>query len=245
MTDTDHKPPPRLFLQALRQHVRAPLDTADQIVEREHTETTAERDAFETFAKRITTIDTGRATTNPGHATAARRTATADQMDRVRTAYRETVMRVPHYDAVYGESLADNVAAEFREDLAADLRADSPMSLTPPYKNALRAAAMQTVQERQAFLDALDREAQAITTARTELTDLLTSIDTTAIPDWHRQTFTDRLDPIAHDRQDNLGTRPALPRHDGHSLCEYLYQTEPWTYPVLTAVTRLREAVVL
>lgn len=208
MADTDPQPPPSLFLQALRHHVCAPLATADRILERERRETTAERDAFEAFTERLATIDTSSTTTVHSHATAAAgRPAAVDQMQRVRAAYHETVMSVPHYGEVYGESLAANVAAEFGRDLAAGVRADEPIPLTQPCKNALRTAAARATQERRTFLDILDR--------------------------------------IAHDRQETIRTRRSLPGHDCHSLCDYLYQDEPWTHPVLTAVTRLREAVVL
>jgi len=176
---------------------------------------------------------------------AAGRPAAADQMQRVRAAYRETVMSVPHYGEVYGEPLATNVAAEFGRDLAAGVRADGPMPLTQPCKNALRAAAAQAARERRTFLDVLDREAESVTSASAELTEILDNLDTTAVPEWHREAFADRLDRIAHDRQELIRAPRPLPSDDGHSLCDYLYRDEPWTYPVLTAVTRLREAVVL
>lgn len=246
MADTDPGPPPSLFLQALCHHVRTPLATADRVLERERRETTAERDAFEAFTERLATIEAGSATTVHSHATAAAgRPAAADQMQRVRVAYRETVMSVPHYGEVYGESLAANVAAEFGRDLATGVRADEPIPLTQPCKNALRAAAAQATRERRTFLALLDREAESVTSASGELTEMLDNLDTTAVPEWHREAFADRLDRIAHDRQELIRTPRSLPNDDGHSLCDYLYRNEPWTYPVLTAVTRLREAVVL
>lgn len=167
------------------------------------------------------------------------------QMERVRAAYRKTVMSVTHYDDVYGESLVENVAAEFGPDLAEGLRKDGSIPLTRSYKNALRTAAAEAVQERRVFIDVLDRESQSIERARTELTDLIAELDTTILPEWYRETFETRLDRVAQERQETLRTRRSLPRIENHALTAYLNHEEPWTYPVLTAVTRVRETVVL
>lgn len=44
-------------LQALREHVVAPLVLATQIIEDERAEATAEQDAFEAFGKRLAAIE--------------------------------------------------------------------------------------------------------------------------------------------------------------------------------------------
>lgn len=232
------------FLQVLCRHVRDPLSTAERVVERERTEATAERDAFETFADRLAAIEAASSTTIPGQtATMAGQMAGSGQIERVRTAYRETVMDVPHYDEVYGEPLIENLTAEFGPDIAAGVRVDDRTSFTRPYKTALRTAATRAARERQSLVTTLDRERQSITRAHTDITDLLATVETTPLPERSREDFSDRLDRIARERQETLRARQSLPHLDGHSLCEYLYQREPWTYPVLTAVTRLREAV--
>lgn len=240
------EPHPHLFLQSLQQHVRSPLATADRVLEREHDETTAERDAFAAFTDRLATIDPVAPTTgNVGAIRVMDHEQPSEQTERVRTAYRETVMSVPHYDEVYGESLAENMAAEFGPEVTACVSMTEPQAFTQPYKNALQAAAAKATRERQAFVEALDREAQSIADARTELTELLAALNTTIIPEWQSKAFADRLNHIAQERQEALRTNRSLPRLDGHSFCGYLYQSEPWLYPVLTAVTRLREAVVI
>lgn len=244
MADTDHEPHVPQFLEALRQHVFTPLETATRAVEREQTEVTAELDAFETFAARLAMIEPVTQKSEQGQQRmVACGGPSADRMEQVRIAYRETVMSVPHYDEVYGESLVDNVAAEYGSDLAAGIHAETSMAFHPSYKTALQTATAQAKQERRTFLDTLDRERRSVETARTDLTELIAQLDTTTLPEWYRETFADRLDRIVRARQETIQTRRTVPRLQNHALCEYLYQTNSWTYPVLTAVTRTREAV--
>lgn len=244
MADTDHETHVPQFLEALRQHVFTPLETANRAVEREQTEVTAELDAFETFAARLAMIEPVAQKSEPGRQRmVARGGPSADRMEQVRTAYRETVMSVPHYDEVYGESLVDNVAAECGSDLAAGIHAETSMAFHPSYKTALQTATAQAKQERRTFLDTLDREGRSVETARTDLTELIAQLDTTTLPEWHRETFANRLDRIVEARQETIQTRRTVPRLQNHALCEYLYQNNSWTYPVLTAVTRTRAAV--
>jgi hypothetical protein len=94
-------------------------------------------------------------------------------------------------------------------------------------------------------LKRLDDEDASLTAAKNELADIMDNLDDTQIPHWYANTFTERLFQLAANKQEMLRSHQSLGRLDGHSLCEYLYADEPWTYPVLTAVVRVREAVVL
>lgn len=246
MADAHHPTHPTQFLDSLEQHVLTSLSTAIRVAEHERGELHAELEAFETFVERLAMITPTADVDGLGPSPAvAVGTPTGTRMERVRTAYRETVMSVSHYDEVYGESLVENIAAEFGHDLAEGVRAGASVPLSEPLRNALHTAAVQAVQERRRGIDTLDEEFQLIEDARIELAALIADLDSTLIPDWYRETFETRLDAVATERQEKLGSRPSLPRTDTHSLCTYLYQQEPWTYPVLTAVTRLRETVVL
>lgn len=246
MADTyhDHDRHATEFLRALRQHVLGPLATAERTLTAERTEVTAERDGFEAFAERLATIDPVSTPPVSGPSPPmGGRDATVDRLDRVRTAYRETVMSVSHYDDVYGESLVEHVAAECGDDLAAGLRTDTSVPFTSTYKSGLRSAAVHAAQERALFLETLDREATSIETARRELAELVGQLDTTTVPEWYRERFADRLETVAHDRQETIRSRRTGPFLEGHALCEWLYRDASWTYPVLTAVARLREAM--
>lgn len=231
-------------LQALRQHVVAPLAMATKIVEDERAEATAEQDAFEAFGERFAAIEpvsqhAGRKFPIGG----ADHNSPGKQKERVRVAFRETVMSVSHYDEVYGESLIKHVAAECGRELAAVVNPEQAVPLTPPAKHALQVAATRAVQDRQRLVESFDREVRSIESAQTELTELLDQRATTPISAWDRETVADQLDRVAQARQETIRTRRTVPRLEGHAVCEYLYQDSPWTYPVLTAVTRVRAAI--
>lgn len=142
MADVDREPHPMQFLDTLRQHVLRPIITAERIVSRERTEVTAERDAFASFADRVTSLDP---VPWRQEERLQRVLVNADppneKLERVRTAYRETVMSVDHYDTVYGEPMSEHVAAECGPDLAAGICAERTAAFTPAYKTAIQTAA--------------------------------------------------------------------------------------------------------
>jgi len=234
------------FLHSLRQYVLSPLSASMSVLTRERTELTAEIEAFEAFADRLVEIEPTATTalSNRSLVTAGGGTP-ADSMARVRTAYQETVMDVPHYDEMYAESLATNVAAEFGEELADGVRTNGSVSFTRPYKRSLLAATKRSIQSRREFVSTLDRERSSIEHVHTELGDIAAHLDTTIVAEWYRDQFVDRLDRIARERQHTIRALQSKSIHGGHTFHEYLYRDESWTYPALTAVTRLRETVVL
>jgi len=108
------------LLESLREHVLSPIATAEQRVATERTKVTAERRAYHQFYDRISgieTVTTTRLPTTPTPRTYAESRPRA--VERVRTAFRATVMMVDHYDDVYDESLNEHVSAELSPDVAA------------------------------------------------------------------------------------------------------------------------------
>jgi hypothetical protein len=229
--------------QSLRRHVLAPLETAESVLDREYEEVNAEKQAFEQFRGRVAAVETVTnasavpTTRAPLHETRSR------AAERVRSAYRETVMDVDHYDDVYGESLVENVVAELSDELAAGLRRDAHLQFTPLFKQTLVAAVDSAIDQRETFCTILDGERESLSWSRDELRVFLDELDGTRVPASVGANFTDALDEIACHRQETFAGRTASPRTDGHDLCAYLYTDCAWTYPVLTAVTRLRGAV--
>lgn len=242
MAKSGEQRPSRHFLQSLRCHVLSPPTTALKTVRRERDEIRAERRAFESFAERVDDV--------PCDAPAPDvPTMVVDNgsgaIERVRTAYRETVMDTDHYEDVYDNTLRADIASEFGPGVAAALCSDTPVQFTGRLQQFLLAAVEESVTERETVLERLDDEDASLTAAKDELVDIVDNLDGTQIPQWYANTFTERLDRLAADRQETLRSHRSLGRLDGHSLCEHLYADEPWTYPVLTAVGRVREAVVL
>jgi len=229
------------LVKSLRRHVLTPLSDAQSFIQREYEEVEAERQAFQQFKECVASIDiVSPPSTVPRRRTVSR-TADPKPEDQLRNAYRETVMSVSHYDDVYGESLDTNFTAELSITLPGQQR-DSPL-FTEVYKTELTAAVSRVLAQRETFCDSLQREQNSLANGREELTDLLDNLDGPRIPSWHAADFEKRLSRCAQTRQETLQTRDQSRHTDGHDLCSYLYREPAWTYPVLTAVARLRGAV--
>lgn len=223
-----------------------PIDLARDRAERERREVNAELRALERFRRRVASIDVppGAGRARLGGLTADGR---EDEMERLREAYRETVMSVPHYDRVYSESLERNLRAEFGPDIATCVREGGQTAFTPPFKRALLAAIERNVADRDRFLDVLGREIDSLARAQTVLSDVVERLSTTDPADAKCDGSADRLrelsgriDSVAADRQRIVHDRVSTGRADGHALCEYLYDETSWTYPVLSVVASLR-----
>jgi hypothetical protein len=229
--------------ESLRDHVLAPLETAESVLDQEYEELEAERRAYEEFRGRIAAVETVASTSAVPATRATLGENPSRAAERVRSAYRETVMDVDHYDEVYGESLIEHAAAELSNELAAGLRRDAHLQFTPLFKRTLVAAVDSAIDQRETFCTILAGERNSLSWSRNELRTLLDELDGTRVPARIGVNFTDALDEIARHRQETFAGRTASPRTDGHDLCLYLYANCDWSYPVLTAVTRLRGTV--
>lgn len=246
MAEATSRYSPHRFLDALHQYVRSPLYTASSSVRQEQDELAAERRAFADFAERLATLTVDREPVRQPTSTNLRvHTRPTDSIADVRAAYRETVMAVLHYDRVYDESLLEHVSGELGPELAQSITTERTLPLTASLRNALQLETQHAIQSRRAFNATLDAEHDSIERARGELLALVRELDSTTIPNWYRDAFVDRLDAIAADRQETLQERSPIPYLERDALCAYLYAEHPWRYPVLTAVTRVRESVAL
>lgn len=228
----------------LRVRVLSPLVAARGEVETEIEEIEAERRAFARFRDRVDEVEpvtASRPTGGPATRTAVVETPSGS-IERVREAFRETVMAVDHYDSVYDEPLAAHAAAELSPEVASGLASDTSTTFTRMYKSALTAAADGAVTGRESFRDHLDAELASLDGSREALVDLLDGPGATDGTD-RRSDAATRLDDVARARQETIQRRDPSARTDGHELCEYLYRDRDWTYPVLTAVARYRDAV--
>jgi hypothetical protein len=229
--------------ESLRRHVLDPITTAESILENEYEEVHAEQTAFKRFKGEVDALETVSNTSAVPTTRVPLRTEHSCATKRVRTAYRETVMSVDHYDDVYGESLVEHVTAELSKEIAAELQADAHLQFTPLFKRTLLAAINSAIDRRETLRATLNDERNSLTRNRDALFEIVDELDGTGVPSSVGADFTDTLDDIAHQRQETLVTRTTTPRADGHDLCGYLYENCSWTYPVLTAVARLRRAV--
>lgn len=91
-------------------------------------------------------------------------------VEAVASAYRETVMAVPHYEEDYGDSLYESVRAEFGVDTAEALR--SNRSLSPTLKASLLGGCQRALRDRRGYLAAVAGELDAIDEADDRLREL-------------------------------------------------------------------------
>lgn len=230
--------------ESLRDHVLSPVATAERRVNDEHSELIAERHGYERFKDRLRGIET--VTQTESRAGPSTRTYVASQsrpIECIRSAFRETVMSVDHFEEVYGESLDEHVATELSPEVTALLENPQATTFTEQAKTVLLTAVQRAINERHLFIEILEWEQESLTESRRTLTDLLAEQDGPRVPEWYRSEFETTLDELAARRQETLQERPTTARMNGHDLCTYLYQREDWTYPVLTALARFRRTV--
>lgn len=166
----------------------------------------------------------------------------------VERAYRETVMSVPHYDDVYGDTFDESVRVELGPDAAGALDG----TLGPAGKRALVNSATEARNVRTRFLDTIDAEDRVL--AETGATLEAVAGTLRGIEDGHggrldgsfdglvtlRAELVDlreRCDAVADRRQGAI--HASVPGRDAPDLAVFLYDG----YPVLAAVADLADRI--
>ena len=153
------------------------IPSAREMVQTEHERILAERDAFKQFRDRVAGLDPSSTVSNPHpsqelppsidqHSSSS----TAEGLDDIQQAYRDTVMNTPHYDEEYGEPLIQDMTIEFGEDLTAAIMTNS--QLTRSLQQAVVQAATAASARRTAFSTRLDEEEAALEDAYQTLTTI-------------------------------------------------------------------------
>jgi len=122
--------------------------TAETLAKRVSTEVASERDAFDAFADRVATITVDSPRPPALMAGSVDTSGTSSATAALREEYEATVMAVPHYDDVYGESIEENASAEFGPDLAILLSPETLTTFTQSHKKLLVAAPKQRARDR-------------------------------------------------------------------------------------------------
>ncbi|QSG04717.1 DUF7260 family protein [Halapricum desulfuricans] len=236
------------------------IDRALAAVETERDVLQAERDAFQTLLRRVSAIevDTGGPVARPGAVTAVsvpRSSGEARGLEAVRSAYRDTVMAVPHYDEEYDESLRENLAAEFGAQLAA--RVVDGNALTRQVRDGLLDACRQSREERKRVLQHVERERDRLVAFETRLSEIERSIIEAGAAiasasgsrelsriDRRLATLQSRCLDLADDRQAQVQapSQTDIPGTD-FGLHEYLYGEMETPAPVLSDVAACLETI--
>lgn len=230
---------------------------AGALLEEELRRLAAEREAFTRFRSRVSDLEASEvsaAVPVTGGIASGSGTLTDDSLDQVRDAYRGTVMDVAHYEGDYGEPLADNLAAEFGDDLAIAVVEGS--RLTPQLKAALLRSSQESAQRRASLFSTLQSESESLTAAGNVLEEVeaeRVAIDErpvaeqsyeALVDDWrHLGRLTDRCRQLVTDRQDRLRELSASMPPGRPELRTYLYDDLPVNHPVLADGAALAESV--
>ncbi|SNZ17295.1 hypothetical protein SAMN06269185_2973 [Natronoarchaeum philippinense] len=237
------------------------LHSAREAGEEERSRVTEERSALERFQRRVQKLSVGAQTpaaTGNGGATLARANVAETHSDlrAVKQAYEETVMAVDHYDDDYGEPLAEHMSAEFGDDVAAAVVGGT--ALTPPVKRALLQKTDAAIDDRTAFLQTLSEESDSVAAASNDLGAIEHRLEGLEDRQCLQQSFPELteawedLDDLEAECREVVARRQDQIQHsaggadwrdDGHSLCAYLYEPLPVTYPALADGTLLLDRI--
>jgi hypothetical protein len=234
-----------VFVTGVLKQAREELDA-----EREFTE--AEHDAFREFLNEVQSLSVHSSGTSAGGTDTvlvAGGGPGTDTLGTVREEYRNTVMDVPGYEAVYDETLAEHLSAEFGDDLSTVLLDDG--LLTQPAQALLLAHTSEAVAQREFYLETIDREYDSILDANTGLQRTDSALENVNPSRMYRYSFdelleheqdlqraTETCEQLLTTRQREIhgGTQGSFPRSGRLTLQEYLYQSLETTYPVISSV---------
>lgn len=224
------------------------IRTAAETVDGERSRIVAERDAFRAFAQRVNGLSPDSRITDGGSrvgplSVAGTESEPSPGLSKVREAYRESVMAVPHYDKDYGTALSEHMAVELGTDVAGSVK--NGQRLSSMLQRLIVSKATTAATNRERLIDRLDREASDLKSALDTLSEVesqLADYDPTTL---HRVDYTNlndrwnRLDAMEERCSETLKTRQRLlqQRDDnlpqGPSFGQYVYGALQVDFPVL------------
>lgn len=233
------------------------LQSARSITTEEQSRTATEREAFLRFARRINRLEvpsqtTPQAIAEVGFSTSSAGATQRESLDDVRQSYIETVMAIPHYDEDYGESMVENMAIEFGEDIAQVVA--NGTHLSPQLQQLLVTKAKQAARDRERMMNSLEREAASLQEAEDTFSSIQDKLEdyseeSLRLTPYHRftnlwgrlETFDEDCREVLRDRQEHLKEEPLDDWTPGNvpSLVDYLYEPLDVDYPVLAAGTEV------
>lgn len=234
------------------------ISSAQDEVSAERSRVRAERNAFRGFRRRVNQLEptpqqaSGMVTTTG----IVQRGPPDPQLPRVREAYEETVMAVPHYDEDYGESLATHMTTEFGDELAAAVVGGE--QFTPQVKEALLKQATANQLRREELLRALDSESEALTEVKAKFRAVERVRKGAHEGAMHHRSYEELdetwrelerleadVEAVLDDRQESMQTGLSVgPRGEGHhAFNEYIYGSHQTSYPVLSSGIELLDRI--
>jgi hypothetical protein len=235
--------------------------------DREFTE--AEYEAFQKFRDGVQSLSP-QVQRASGEATGAVALTTTrpdnqDGLKPVRELYRESVMSVPGYEEMYGESLSEHIHAELGAELASVVLESE--DLAKPVQSLLVTQATGAAQERKQYLKALDAEYEAVVDANSQIQPTQAVLTEVNLSHLHQYSF-EELFEYENDLREAIKTCEELidmRQHEIHNSSnlfqfrsegsilfqEYLYRPLNTSFPVLSTaleqvqkLTAQRQAVI-
>lgn len=221
----------------------------------EHTRTSDELAAFESFAERIREISTKQIGSSAGPA-ALTEYPSGKGIRTVRKIYRSTVMGVAHYDEEYGDGLFESVAEEFGPSVADTLRENG--TLDAQVKQVLLALTAQAITRRRRHLNVIDAESESVREAADRLRPIAEEINAIDRVDFEAESFggldgyrarteelLDQCDAVAKTRQSDLcDHQSTIGLSEGTATIPlYMYQNLDVRFPVLSVIATLGEQI--
>lgn len=245
------------------------IERAEARVETEVEHVSKERRAYEQFRSTVESLST----TAPGShesgtvttagvvpaSTLSQRAHGADQCREVRNAFEATVQPYSVADVDHEEPVLETIREELGDTIALVLAPETEHQLTPRIQAALRSKIDDKQRELDAMERGLERETDSLRSARVEVDSIIdwlteaneTSLHQRSFPELEQQhesleTHRRTCESLLSDRQAVLRSTTSQGGEVGlthRSLVVYLYQDVSVSFPILSTVTQLYEAL--
>lgn len=233
------------------------LENARTALERERRELEDERLAFERFLDQLGDLEAtqNRPQSRPCAVGPARRTVQRTTgLTNVRELFADTVMSVPHYYDQYDESIAEHLAGEFSDELAAAVLRGT--HLHSQLKQSLLEATRHALDTRGTILEMIDDERTDLDRVEASLrsvVDEFVSVRNQPVDDLEFNALRltrvrlcdlrDRCDELAAQRQQFVQGDQRTPLAADLDFSTYLYGSCEHRYPILSVIATLGDRI--
>lgn len=231
--------PQRMHVSILTSHVLFPVRQMADLLNTEYEEIQSEIELFNAFCDAISSIESVQSAEAVPQVRIMH--ASNNSTNKIISEYKRTVFSYDQYRQEYDETLQESMVNEFGRDVVTLLCADNTTRLTPGIKKTVLSSAEECIYQRDRLCTRIEAEITALEAVLDQLTTLVGSLNRVKIPSWYADGFTTEVEEMLLARQGHL--HEETPGFDRHKFYGYLTNEYPWTYPVLTAIARLREAV--
>jgi len=225
------------------------ISAATDILTTELEQITDEIEAFERFDKKVSKIETDPDPIGSPHGVGYQQISLENGCSKVRAAYKETVMSIPHYEDEYGDTYPSSVKEEFGTDIAVALTQSSNFTLIS--KSALVDSIQSAIDERKKLRDVVLLEKKSITTLRDDLRNInkninkisdakFSHLDFVALDAYRTQIkqLFDKCDKILLKYQNRIREIQKIINTNAPrlSIHKYFYQSLSTDYPILSRI---------